>query len=552
MYTLIKRSTLKNLKNSSQAYEAMQQEFGRLADEIHKMFEEHKAGDIDYKLPQNELEGVARNIAKEVNDVVSGHVTVKRKAMACIEEFGRGNFDAELEKFPGKKAFINDTIESLRESLRGISGEVGSLIQATVDGKLKTRGETRKYSGEWRALVERINELIDCFVQPIEITSDYLERLAKGHLPAKITDTYKGEFNVIKNNINGLIESLETVVSLAGSLAKGTFTAAIESRSENDKLMSSMKEMVTKLNESFGYVAVSVEEITNGAAEISNASQSLSDGATRQASSLQQTNASMTEIGSQANQNAKSASVAKEKAETAQKDASNGNKQMQQMLKAMKEINDSSEKISKIIKVIDEIAFQTNLLSLNAAVEAARAGVHGKGFAVVAEEVRSLAQRSAKAARETTDLIEGSLQKVKNGSKIVEETDNALNKIVDGITKVFDIVNEIAVASNEQDAAVEQISVALTEIDRVTQANTANAEESAAAAEQLSGQALQLKQMISGFQLDRNAAGGKVLHEQPKIIKVVENNELTSWDEMDGADSNEQFVPSIDTVIDLD
>jgi methyl-accepting chemotaxis protein len=209
----------------------------------------------------------------------------------------------------------------------------------------------------------------------------------------------------------------------------------------------------------------------------------------------------MNQIGSQTTKNAENSGVAKKLSDQSKNSAHLGNEQMKKMISAMDGINQSSEKISKIIKVIDEIAFQTNLLALNAAVEAARAGKHGKGFAVVAEEVRNLAARSAKAAQETTEMIEDSLQKVSNGTTITNETAKALDEIVSGTTKVSDLVNDISTASNEQALGISQIVTALGQIDQVTQRNTASAEESAAAAEELSGQATQLKGLVGRFKL---------------------------------------------------
>lgn len=216
----------------------------------------------------------------------------------------------------------------------------------------------------------------------------------------------------------------------------------------------------------------------------------------------------MNEIASQTKQNAENASHANKLAGEAKEYAERGNQQVGEMVAAMKEISESSRNISKIIKVIDEIAFQTNLLALNAAVEAARAGKHGKGFAVVAEEVRNLAARSAKAAKETAEMIEGAVKKIEDGTAMADRTAEALTQIVSAATKVTDLVAEIAAASNEQAQGVSQITQGLSQIDQVTQQNTAHAEESASAAEELSSQAMLLQQLISSFKLaeDKKAA----------------------------------------------
>jgi len=299
------------------------------------------------------------------------------------------------------------------------------------------------------------------------------------------------------------------LVAAADRIADGDLDVSIDidSKDEIGQLADAFRKMSDNLNEIMNNIQTASDQVAAGARQISALSVSLSQGATEQASSVEQLTASIEEISSQTQQNADASNQANELAEAAKRNALNGNEQMKEMLTAMDEINTSAQNISKIIKVIDEIAFQTNILALNAAVEAARAGQHGKGFAVVAEEVRNLAARSANAAKETTELIEGSIRKADAGTKIAQETASALQQIVEDVSRVASLVDSIATASNEQAIGINQVNQGIMQVSQVVQQTSANLEEGAATSEELSAQANLLNEQVRRFKLRKNAFG---------------------------------------------
>lgn len=396
------------------------------------------------------------------------------------------NFDqAAADLTQALVPFIEEQTNELRTALTGLQTMAGSLKKGVIIICLMVS-----------LMVLVIGwALIRALASPLKQTVSMIQALEQGNLEQRLNMSRMDEIGVMAQTIDKFADNLrDEVLAAFENIAAGDLTFEA-----TGVIRHPLAKANAALNEVIGQMQTAGEQISAGSSQVSDSSQSLSQGATEQASSLEEISASLNQMSAQMTTNSENANQANTLAREVKSSAEKGTQQMHAMVEAMTEINASGQSIGKIIKAIDEIAFQTNLLALNAAVEAARAGQHGKGFAVVAEEVRNLAARSAKAAAETAALIEGSVEKTANGNAIANQTAEALQEIVDGVGKVTDLVSEIASANNEQAQGIAQINHGVTQIDQVTQTNTANAEESAAAAEELSSQADQMEQMLKRF-----------------------------------------------------
>lgn len=456
---------------------------------------------------QGDYLGIYAEIAESINGIRRLLLTITRIA----GNISQGNLsDLPNLQQEGKRS-DNDrlmpTLVAMIENINLLVAETETMAQIAVEGDLSHRGDSSKFSGEYATVVDGFNQTLDAVIEPIREASNVLQDLAHGNLHTMVMGAYKGDHAKIKEDLNQTVVSLEAYVGeITGTLeemGRGNLNQEITSEFRGD--FAAIKNSLNGINRQLSTTLSDIDEVSaqveTGAIQISDSGQALAQGTTEQASSIQELTASIEEVADETKSNAVRANEANERAMAVRENAAVGNHQMGKMVAAMAEINESSQDISKIIKVIDDIAFQTNILALNAAVEAARAGQHGKGFAVVAQEVRNLAVRSSEAAKETTSLIEGSINKVEIGTRFADETAISLKEILREIEKVTDLVKNIAQASSDQAREIEQINQGIDQVSMVVQTNSATAEQSAAASEELSGQAQLLKQMVSAFEI---------------------------------------------------
>ncbi len=385
---------------------------------------------------------------QRMKDAINGVHSWLQELITYVTAIANGDMTAKMGKASPDDQ-IHEWLMLLKANIAGVVTDADSLVKAALEGKLSVRADAGNHHGEYRKIVEGLNNTLEAVVGPLNMAATHIDRISKGDIPPKINESYSGDYNTIKESLNTLIENLS--------------------------------HFVLEVQEAADRVATSSNELNSAA-------QSLAQGATEQASSVEEISSSMEEMSSAVKQNADNAQQTASISNKSSQDGENGGHAVADTVKAMKSI---AEKIG----IIEEIARQTNMLALNAAIEAARAGEHGKGFAVVAAEVRKLAERSQTAAKEISSVSISSVE-------IAERAGKLLGDIVPGIQKTSSLVQEINSSCNEQAQGVEQVTTAIQQLDQVIQQSSASTEEMSTASEMLSDQAEQLLTAASFFHVD--------------------------------------------------
>jgi methyl-accepting chemotaxis protein len=406
--------------------------------------------------------------------MVAGHIAVKKKAMACVAEFGRGNFDAPLERFPGKKAFINDTIEQVRVHLKNLITDTDLLINCASDGKLDFRADASRHLGDFAKIVQGVNRTLDAVIEPVKEASVILAKIAAGDLAARVQGQYRGDHARIKDDINKMVSNLQENFRTIGQNAQALASSSEELTAVSHQMAGNAEETATQAN----VVSAASEQVSRNVATV--------------ASGGEQMQSSIREIAKNANEAARVAKNAVHSANTTNV--------------TVGKLGESSTEIGNVIKVITSIAQQTNLLALNATIEAARAGEAGKGFAVVANEVKELAKQTAKATEEISQKIEAIQGDTKAAVGAIGEITTVINQINDISNAIASAVEEQTVTTNEINRSMAEaakgvgdISKNITGVAVAAKDTTQGANNTQKAAQELTQMASRLQSVVSRF-----------------------------------------------------
>jgi methyl-accepting chemotaxis protein len=560
-----------------------------MIDDMVKLAEAAKAGKLSARGNSDRLHFEFRPVMDGVNEMLDALIGPLNVSAEYIDRISKGDIPEKIsDNYNGDFNEIKINLNNCIDNINALITDAHGLAQAAVEGKLATRARAEKHQGDFRRIIEGVNNTLDAVIGPLNVSAEYIDRISKGDMPQKISDSYNGDFNEIKINLNNCIDNINALINDAKMLAKAAGEGQLDVRADLTRHHGDFRLIIQGVNETLdavitplrvaadhierisrGEIPATITEnyngdfndiknslnhcvinlsriatemgsvadnVANGSNELSSSAEQLSSSANDQASAAEEVSSSMEQMSSNIQHNADNASQTEKIAIKAAEDTKAGGKAVAETVAAMNEI-------AARITIIEEIARQTNLLALNAAIEAARAGEHGKGFAVVASEVRKLAERSQLAAGEIRGLSARSVE-------IAQKAGEMLTHIVPDIQKTAELIQEISVACREQNSGADQINKAIQQLDTIIQQNAGASEELASTSEEMTSQAEQLRSTIAFFKINGDKGSSTKTHKHGlpaksghKPIKLNKKNlESRNSTEVDTSKSGGEFV----------
>jgi len=480
--------------------------FRTLVTDITDMSEEHLRGMPKRRLNETLYTGGHLALVKNINRMVDMYVRDTEEILNVFSEYGRGNFEPRVTTFQGEWVWANDELKTLRKTFINLASEVSILAENASKGKFDTKANVTNQQGEWLSMMEKLNYLMDSVQLPLDEVVAGIVKFSEGDFNI-MRGEFSGRFAEVKDaynntcrNTRGMVDDISQVIH---SISAGDLTVVTQRRYVGSyaQISHAFNTILTDLNSKIREINSAAYQVMNASDNLIQSASNLAEGSNNQASTVQELYASISLIEERTNSSANLANSASNLAGKSNTQAQISTEQMNYMLDSMEAIKQSSDSISYIIKSIQEIAFQTNMLSLNAAVEAARAGQHGRGFAVVAEEVGNLAFKSQEAVKETTELIVDSIQRVNQGTTTVKAAANSLDEIVNSVNQVYESISEIAKISSEQAAAISEVTRGVRLISDVVQSIAATSLECSAIATEFNAQSKNLISLVGFYKL---------------------------------------------------
>ena len=475
--------------------------------DLNYMSDKHKHGETNELINSDSYSGSYKEVAAGINEMVTDYKDDIETVLSSIGSLAEGNFDVKVREFPGDKAKYKKIIDEIGRTLKAINDEIKNLVNKASNGVFNEYAKEEGFSFGWREVISNLNELLTQVARPLDEISDVLNSMSAGNFTTRVTGNYMGSFKTAKDSLNGMADNISGYISgiskTLNMISSGDLSFAVNGEYAGDfhAIKMSLNQIVENLNSTMSNINTSSHQTASGARLMSDSANLIANGASEQAQAVDNLNGLMAALNEKNQNNTDNTTTAMSASKQALANSDEGTKKMDDLLVSIQQIKEASDSILSIIKVIEDVSFQTNLLSLNASVEAARAGEHGKGFAVVAEEVRSLARKSQEAAADTAELINNAVARANVGMEIASSTSLTLAKIVADVGEVSGIISQISVSTEEQSQVLGEATSQLKRILEITTDNAAVSEESAASAEELSGQSNMLSEMVNQFRL---------------------------------------------------